>query len=237
MAAIRSPKTLPRGPALCVVSAESGVPHTLGLRVRGFRANCKHGSRVWGAAEPYQDSDCLLRPTRRFHFQLSTVNLPSDSSPVLAISHHPNHLHVTLDIRYQYAIMVSLSRHDPSACPPYEGALRTMLTPRGPSNINNFALPFRFPFWNSPHFVHFPFFSYTYGKTILQPLCFYGLPYNGGMYTRSPAFQWSSSNAPKSFICNTYGSPRNCCKQKTYDMAKSFSCNTYKKHGGGGGYG
>src|SRR6266852_2571777 len=24
----------------------------------------------------------------------------------------------------------------------------------------------------------------------------------------------------KSFSCNTYGSPRKCCKQKTYDMAK-----------------
>src|SRR6266851_7350363 len=44
-----------------------------------------------------------------------------------AIPHHPNHLQITLDIRYQYAIMVSLSRHDPSACPPKEGALRTML--------------------------------------------------------------------------------------------------------------
>src|SRR5260370_13089260 len=38
----------------------------------------------------------------------------------------------------------------------------------------------------------------------------------------------------KSFICNTYGSPRKCCKQKTYAPAKPFRCNTYKKHGGGG---
>jgi hypothetical protein len=36
----------------------------------------------------------------------------------------------------------------------------------------------------------------------------------------------------KSFNCNTYGSPRKCCKQKTYAPAKSFRCNTYKKHGG-----
>src|SRR6266852_5123635 len=37
----------------------------------------------------------------------------------------------------------------------------------------------------------------------------------------------------KSFNCNTYGPPRKCCKQKTYCMANSFRCNTYKKVGGG----
>src|SRR6266446_4635992 len=37
----------------------------------------------------------------------------------------------------------------------------------------------------------------------------------------------------KSFTCNTYGSPRKCCKQKTYRRANSFRCNTYKKQGGG----
>src|SRR6266849_7598400 len=36
----------------------------------------------------------------------------------------------------------------------------------------------------------------------------------------------------KSFNCNTYGPPRKCCKQKTYCMANSFRCNTYKKVGG-----
>src|SRR6267143_2923918 len=38
----------------------------------------------------------------------------------------------------------------------------------------------------------------------------------------------------KSFRYNTYGSPRKCCKQKTYDQAKPFRCNTYEKQGGGG---
>src|SRR5260370_27791309 len=38
----------------------------------------------------------------------------------------------------------------------------------------------------------------------------------------------------KSFSCNTYGSPRKCCKQKTYTLAKPFRCNTYKKPGGRG---
>ncbi len=36
----------------------------------------------------------------------------------------------------------------------------------------------------------------------------------------------------KSFSCNIYGSPRKCCKQKTYGLPKSFRCNTYKKQGG-----
>jgi hypothetical protein len=35
----------------------------------------------------------------------------------------------------------------------------------------------------------------------------------------------------KSFSCNTYGSPRKCCKQKTYRLAKPFRCNTYKNSG------
>ncbi len=38
----------------------------------------------------------------------------------------------------------------------------------------------------------------------------------------------------KSFSCNTYGSHRKCCKQKTYGLVKPFRCNTYKKQGEGG---
>ena len=37
----------------------------------------------------------------------------------------------------------------------------------------------------------------------------------------------------KSFSCNTYGSPRKCCKQKTYGRTNPFRCNTYKKPGVG----
>ncbi len=55
-----------------------------------------------------------------------------------------------------------------------------------------------------------------------------GLSWNGGCH----------SCCFKSFSCNTYRPPRKCCKQKTYGLAKLFTCNTYKKHGGGGpGYG
>src|SRR5438132_209668 len=37
----------------------------------------------------------------------------------------------------------------------------------------------------------------------------------------------------KSFSCNIYGHPRNCCKQRTYSKTKPFKCNIYKKHRGG----
>ena len=36
----------------------------------------------------------------------------------------------------------------------------------------------------------------------------------------------------KSFNCNTYESPRKCCKQKTYNRAKLFRCNLRKTGGG-----
>src|SRR6267142_1929114 len=47
---------------------------------------------------------------------------------------------------------------------------------------------------------------------------------------------YSYSYAPprKSFSCNTHGSPRKCCKQKTYSVTKPFRCNTYKNRGPGG---
>jgi hypothetical protein len=38
-------------------------------------------------------------------------------------------------------------------------------------------------------------------------------------------------SAPKSFIGNTYGPARKCCKQKTYNKPNFFRCNTYKKQG------
>jgi hypothetical protein len=45
-----------------------------------------------------------------------------------------------------------------------------------------------------------------------------------------------TDRSSNSFRCNTYGFPRKCCKQKTYDRPKPFSCNTYKKHGGRGSH-
>jgi hypothetical protein len=50
----------------------------------------------------------------------------------------------------------------------------------------------------------------------------------------SQAFTFSPTLRPhKSFRCNTYRSPRKCCKQKTYGLPKPFRCNTYRKHGVG----
>src|SRR6266566_2499882 len=46
--------------------------------------------------------------------------------------------------------------------------------------------------------------------------------------TFSPTFR-----PHKSFGCNTYGSPRKCCKQKAYVLTKPFRCNTYKNQGEG----
>src|SRR6266403_4702693 len=49
----------------------------------------------------------------------------------------------------------------------------------------------------------------------------------------SETFTFSPTVPPhKSFSCNTYGSPRKCCKQRAYTISKSFRCNTYKKQGG-----
>jgi len=44
----------------------------------------------------------------------------------------------------------------------------------------------------------------------------------------------SQQGAPISPLAST---PRKCCKQRIYTISKSFSCNTYKKHRGGGCYG
>jgi len=38
----------------------------------------------------------------------------------------------------------------------------------------------------------------------------------------------------KSFRCNIFEPPPKCCKQRTCAISKSFKCNTYKKHRGGG---
>ena len=70
-----------------------------------------------------------------------------------------------------------------------------------------------------------------------SPLNFQLLTFNLPLFS-VPTFQPSNlpaSKPSKSFSCNTYGSPRKCCKQKTYGQVKPFRCNTYKKHGDGVG--
>src|SRR5260370_39744913 len=49
-------------------------------------------------------------------------------------------------------------------------------------------------------------------------------------------FDFQPPSLSKPFSCNTYGSPRNCCKQKTYGLNNSFRCNTYKKTRGEGSF-
>src|SRR6266436_6387892 len=56
----------------------------------------------------------------------------------------------------------------------------------------------------------------------------------GNLFAATPLHSVLTPYWLKSFSCNTYGTPRKCCKQKTYGLAKPFRCNTYKKHGGGG---
>jgi hypothetical protein len=44
----------------------------------------------------------------------------------------------------------------------------------------------------------------------------------------------TNCDARNSFRLRTYEASCKCCKQKTYSIAKSFRCNTYKKQRGGG---
>ncbi len=53
-------------------------------------------------------------------------------------------------------------------------------------------------------------------------------------FPKPSTFDSRPSLFPKSFSCNTYGSPRKCCKQKTYSMVKLLRCNAYKKQAGWG---
>src|SRR5467141_2786325 len=61
-----------------------------------------------------------------------------------------------------------------------------------------------------------------------------GSPSNSSKIFPPQTVTFSPTQRPhKSFSCNTYESPRKCCKQRAYRIAKSFSRNTYKKQGGG----
>src|SRR5712692_2346869 len=88
--------------------------------------------------------------------------------------------------------------------------------PRYPSRLGNlFAAPRYIP-TSLPHLLPLPS-SHDEKSVTATPLHSVLTPY------------WL-----KSFSCNTYGTPRKCCKQRAYGLAKPFRCNTYKKHGGEG---
>jgi len=78
----------------------------------------------------------------------------------------------------------------------------------------------------------FPFSPYT--LTSLLPYFLSPSLRDEKPVTATPLHSVLAPYCFKSFSCNTYGSPRKCCKQKTYGLAKPFRCNTYKKHGGRG---
>ncbi|SRR6267142_219150 len=112
------------------------------------------------------------------------------------IPQHPSHLQVIIDIRYQYAIMGSLGRHDPSACPPqlWRSQIPALSERRVPANYarppdspsNFFKISSSHPITFSPTLRPRKSFS---GNT-------YGLP-------RKCCKQKTYGRA-KSFICNTY---------------------------------
>src|SRR4029077_3030882 len=56
----------------------------------------------------------FITPPHPSNLQIPGANL--NSHP--AIPQHPSHLQVIIDIRYQYAIIMPLSRHASPACPP-----------------------------------------------------------------------------------------------------------------------
>jgi hypothetical protein len=93
----------------------------------------------------------------------------------------------------------------------------------------------------NPQFSPFPAFllTYRYSRAILSrvsrapsPPAGYSLPDTRNL---SAPHRHLLCDGPsrKPFIGNTYGTPRKCCKQKTYRKHNSFRCNTYKKLGGG----
>ena len=84
-----------------------------------FLARVGHSYEFQGASSrrhPVYPACLELRREPRPPIFSSLGKVPTRSER--AIPQHPNHLQVIIDIRYQYAIMGSLSRHDPSACPP-----------------------------------------------------------------------------------------------------------------------
>src|SRR5260370_24577218 len=70
------------------------------------------------------------------------------------------------------------------------------------------------------------------------PLCFL----NNSKLLRMNPYKEPAARAPLApfwfnltpFRINTYSNVRKCCKQRTYALAKPFTCNTYEKAGGVG---
>jgi hypothetical protein len=88
----------------------------------------------------------------------------------------------------------------------------------------------QFPFRNSPHSGHFPFFSDTCGDPILQPLCFQTHARMGGV---PPASQSSKSQVRKPFICNTYARPASVANKRLTSQLNPLDATLTKNPGVG----
>src|SRR6266446_6130347 len=138
----------------------------------------------------------------------------------------------------------------------YTGTLPRLISFVSHSYENTGGVGVFFPFWNSPTRA-FPRPSINLSEPVVSsfpsarsafsmPGAFYYCPeqLSDPLVTLDSFFSSLFSNlqlstlnvqlspSPKSFSCNTYETPRKCCKQKTYVIAKPFRCNTYKKQGG-----
>jgi hypothetical protein len=106
--------------------------------------------------------------------------------------------------------------------------------------------PFRAPSRNRHQIFSPPLFSYAYELPIFYPLCFACPRWrdihacNGGIWPPSRHSDCPHSeghvracSAPKSFIGNTYGHARKCCKQKTCGRTNFLDATLTKKRGVG----
>ncbi len=119
------------------------------------------------------------------------------------------------------------------------------LSPSAPNPISLFSTPYPPPLpvlpvprfsgsgaEGSPNSFRHNLLSDPHPLTPIVSIFYENIGGRGASTIPSPStFEFQPPCLPKSFSCNTYGPPRQCCKQKTYSLAKPFRCNTYKKHG------
>jgi hypothetical protein len=93
-----------------------------------------------------------------------------------------------------------------------------------------------FPLWNSPHSVHFPFFSYTYGNPILQPVSFHIHAGMGDTLT-SPIFPFkrSTSNGLQTYPFSFHTLAHSLARSKTQLICFQAIAHSLPQNTGGGG--
>jgi hypothetical protein len=95
-----------------------------------------------------------------------------------------------------------------------------------------------FPLWNSPHSVHFPFFSYTYGNPILQPVSFHIHAGMGDTLT-SPIFPFkrSTSNGLQTYPFSFHTLAHSLARSKTQLICFQAIAHSLPQNTRGGGRG